>query len=300
MTEKLDLQLLTDKKMNRKPGFAWRQLWNDVLPNRVFIAGIINVTPDSFSDGRGFIDTAERIQTALQMLDDGADIIDMGGESTRPGAAEVPAAEEWQRLEPVLKGILSQQPEAVISIDTRHAYTARLALQTGAKIINDVSGLDFDPTMAEVIASFHAGAILTHSTAVPELMQQSGMRIEKDALAVVRKELERIADHARAAGITDEQLMLDVGIGFGKSRQANYQLLHHAQWFESTFQLPFCWGVSRKSLLKSTPDSLEKRIAGSLALAVKLADAKVSLLRVHDVAATVAALTAAAEFDRAL
>lgn len=286
--------------MIETPGFVWRQLWHGVRPNRVFIAGIVNVTPDSFSDGHGTIDTDERIDTALQMLQDGADILDIGGESTRPGAAEVDPAEEWNRIAPVLSGILARRSDVVISIDTRHAATARKALLAGARIINDVSGLMFDPAMAGVIADFHAGAILTHATAIPEFMQQTGLRIEEDAVKIVRRELQQIADHARRTGISDDRLMLDVGIGFGKSRQCNYQLLARAQEFEEDFNLPFCWGVSRKSLLKSSPDTLEKRIAGSLALAVKLAEQHVSLLRVHDVAATAAALAAAGEFDLAL
>ena len=277
------------------PGFSWSRFLNRPEENRVFIAGIVNVTPDSFSDGRGWIDTNERIDFALQLLDEGADLLDLGGESTRPGALEVPAEEEIRRLEPVISGILSARPGTVLSIDTRHASTACRALQAGAKIINDVSGLQFDPAMAAVIAEYQAGVILTHSTAVPEIMQQSDQVIAHDAVAVVKKELEKLLATARSNGLKDDQLMLDVGIGFGKTRAANYELLRHAGELERFFALPFCWGVSRKSLFKSTPDTMEKRIASSLAAAVKLSQQKVSLLRVHDVAATAAALATAAE-----
>lgn len=275
--------------------FSWEGLLALRQRKRPLIAGIVNVTPDSFSDGKGFVDPAERINFALQLLNEGADMIDLGAESTRPGAAEIPAAEEWKRLEPVLQGILSAVPHAVISIDTRHAATAEKALQAGAKIINDVSGLAFDEPMAEVIARHHAGCILTHAAGTPENMQKNGTVISADTLETVEKGLQVILAYAEKQNILPRQIMLDAGIGFGKTRAGNYELLRNAGSLEKRFALPFCWGVSRKSLLKSEPDTMAKRIAGSLALAVKLAEQGVSLLRVHDVAMTVAALNAAAE-----
>ena len=280
--------------------FSWQGLLAPLEKKRPLIAGIVNATPDSFSDRSGSLDCSERIEFALQLLDEGADIIDLGGESTRPGAAEVPPEEEWKRIKIVLQGILSERPGAVISIDTRHAETAHQALQAGAKIINDVSGLEFDSNMAAVIARHNAGCILTHSSGIPEVMQQQGNVIAGNTLETVRSALQKIVANAVAAGITHKQIMLDVGIGFGKTRQGNYELLRHAGSLEKAFELPFCWGVSRKSLLKSQPDTLEKRIAGSLALAIKLAGQGVSLLRVHDVAMTAAALGAAKELDSAI
>lgn len=284
----------------QKGVFSWRELLDSRREKRPLIAGIVNVTPDSFSDGKGSIDPQERIEFALQLLDEGADILDLGGESTRPGAAEIAPEEEFLRLEAVLNGILAVRPDAIISIDTRHAATAERTLAAGAKIINDVSGLAFDAAMAEVAVRYSAGAILTHSTGIPALMQQATHVIESNAVKLIGDELHKIVKQAENAGISKQQLMLDVGIGFGKSRAMNYSLLHHAQYFEQHFDLPFCWGVSRKSLLRMEPDSMAKRIAGSLALAVKLADMNVSLLRVHDVAQTIAALTAARELDSAL
>ena len=275
--------------------FSWEELLALRQRKRPLIAGIVNVTPDSFSDGKGFVDPAERINFALQLLNEGGDIIDLGAESTRPGAAEVPAMEEWKRIEPVLQGILSAVPHAVISIDTRHAATAEKVLQAGAKIINDVSGLAFDEPMAEVIARHHAGCILTHAVGTPENMQKNGTVINADTLETVEKGLQAILAYAEKQNILPSQIMLDAGIGFGKTRAGNYELLRNAGSLEKRFALPFCWGVSRKSLLKSEPDTMAKRIAGSLALAVKLAEQGVSLLRVHDVAMTVAALNAAAE-----
>lgn len=284
-------------KMAEQGVFSWAELLLRRQGKRPLIAGIVNATPDSFSDGKGRIDPAERINFALQLLAEGADIIDLGAESTRPGAAEVPPDEEWARLEKVLEGILKAAPHAIISIDTRHAATAEKALQTGAKIVNDVSGLEFDPAMAEVIARYRAGSILTHSAGIPEVMQQTGTVIACNTLEVVKNGLRNILQNAYLQKITPQQIMLDAGIGFGKSRAGNYELLHNAGSLEKLFALPFCWGVSRKSLLKSSPDTMAKRIAGSLALAVKLAEQGVSLLRVHDVAMTIAALDAAAGME---
>ena len=280
--------------------FSWQGLLAPLEKKRPLIAGIVNVTTDSFSDGKGSLDANERIEFALQLLNEGADIIDLGGESTRPGAAEVKPEVEWERIAPVLHGILHYRPDAVISIDTRHAATARQALLDGAKIINDVSGMEFDKSMAQVIAGHHAGCILTHSSGVPEVMQQNGTVITGNTLETVKTALQNITSNAVANGINAQQIMLDAGIGFGKTRQGNYELLHYAGKLEEEFNLPFCWGVSRKSLLKSEPDTMDKRIAGSLALAVKLAEQNVSLLRVHDVAMTIAALNAAMEMDSAI
>ena len=280
--------------------FSWQELLAPLKKKRPLIAGIVNATTDSFSDGKGTLDSSERIEFALQLLEEGADIIDLGGESTRPGAVEVTPDVEWARIAPVLQGILQARSDAVVSIDTRHAVTAEKALQAGAKIINDVSGLEFEKSMAEIIARYHAGCILTHSTGIPEVMQKAGTVIAGNTLEIVKTALQGIVANAAFAGIKSEQIMLDVGIGFGKTRQGNYELLNHAGNLEKEFALPFCWGVSRKSLLKSEPDTLEKRIAGSLALAVKLAEQDVSLLRVHDVAMTVAALRAANEMSQTI
>lgn len=285
--------------MAEAAGFSWQGVLDARRGKRPLIAGIVNATADSFSDGKGFVDTAERVAFALQLLDDGADILDIGAESTRPGAAEVDPGTEWARLKDLLHGILSAHPDAVISVDTRHAATAAKALQAGARIINDVSALAFDPAMKDCIADYRAGAIFNHSTAIPELMQQDDYIIKENVCNKVAGDLRTTLSTALASKIERSRIMLDVGIGFGKSRAGNYELLRNAAWFESEFELPFCWGVSRKSLLKSDPDTMDKRIAGSLALAVKLAGEGVSLLRVHDVAMTIAALDAAAELEKA-
>ncbi len=280
--------------MSTKGVFSWMELLAPLRGIRPLIAGIVNVTPDSFSDGRGHISYSERISFALHLLDEGADILDLGGESTRPGAVEVPFEEEWNRLEPVIDGILSSRPEACLSIDTRHAQTAQRALDAGARIINDVSGLQFDSAMSGVIAEWGAGVIITHSTGIPEIMQSYALT-GPAAVETVRRDLQQILDRTFAAKILPEQIMLDAGIGFGKTREANFQLLKHAGELENVLGYPFCWGVSRKSLFKSNPDTLENRIASSLAAAVKLAEQNIALLRVHDVSATLSALAAAAE-----
>lgn len=277
--------------------FRWQELRGRVPMWRPVVAGIVNATPDSFSDGGFFLAPEAGIRHALELLDEGADFLDLGGESTRPGAPEVPANEEWRRIEPVLRGVLAQRPETVFSIDTRHAETARRALAAGALIVNDVSGLMFEPELAEVVAEAGAGLILMHSTAAPEVMQKRENLTADDPTAEVAAFLERQLEKALAAGVLRDAVMLDVGIGFGKTRAGNYELLRRAGWFEKQFKLPFFWGVSRKSLLKSEPDSMERRVAGSLALAVKLMEEGVTALRVHDVAQMLAAMRAVHEFD---
>lgn len=273
--------------------FSWQALLQRRREGLPLLAGIVNITPDSFSDGNGVIDPAERVKFALSLLDNGADLLDLGAESTRPGALEVPPETEWERLQPVLSGILQQRPDTVISVDTRHSFTAHLALQHGAQIINDVSGLEFDPAMSSVIAMHHAGVILTHSTAIPELMQTSGYILDgNSAVTVVAEKLQILLDRALSQHISRPSIMLDAGIGFGKNTTANYALLRNARMLEEKFQLPFCWAFSRKSMFKSDPDTLEKRIAATLAAAVFLASEQISLLRVHDCAAVTAALTA--------
>ncbi len=280
----------------RHPGsFDWGSLRRRAPLWRPLIAGIVNATPDSFSDGGRYMAPAAAIGHALALLDEGADFLDLGGESTRPGAPEVPPDVEWARIGPVLSGVLRERPATVFSIDTRHAETARRALDAGGAIINDVSGLVFDPEMLALAGACDAGVIAMHSPAPPEVMQQTEHLAGDDPVNEVAAALRRMVDQALGAGVRREALMLDVGIGFGKTRQANYELLRNAAWFEQYFGLPFFWGVSRKSLLKSASDSMEKRVAGSLALAVKLQEMRVSALRVHDVALTLAALQAAAE-----
>lgn len=286
------------RKYKHGMSFSWRQLRSRVPAWRPLVAGIVNATPDSFSDGGRFLTPDAGIAHALALLEEGADFLDLGGESTRPGAAEVAAAEEWWRIEPILRGVLARRPETVFSIDTRHAETARRALAAGAAIVNDVSGLAFDPEMAAAAANAKAGLILMHSTAAPEAMQQKEYLTGADPTAAVAAFLDRQLALALTVGVKREAVMLDVGIGFGKTREGNYELLRRAEWFAHRFELPFLWGVSRKSLLKSEPDNMEKRIAGSLALAVKLAERKVAALRVHDVAQTLAALRAAYELEQ--
>jgi dihydropteroate synthase len=167
--------------MAEAAGFSWRGLLAARRNDRPLIAGIVNATPDSFSDGTGSVDPAERVAFALRLLDEGADLLDIGAESTRPGAMEVDPVEEWRRLEPVLTGILSARHDTVISVDTRHASTAEKALQAGAKIINDVSGLVFDAAMKELVAKSRCGVIINHATTTPELMQQSSYIIDDNA-----------------------------------------------------------------------------------------------------------------------
>jgi len=278
--------------------FSWNTLREKCPAWRPLLAGIVNVTPDSFSDGGRFLAPDAAVRHALALLDEGADFLDLGGESTRPGAPEVPAEEEWRRIGPVLTGVLMERPETVFSIDTRHAATARKALAAGARVVNDVSGLIFEPEILSAAAERGAGLIVMHSPAPPEVMQNREFLSDADPVATVRDFLRRQTAVALARGIRREALMLDVGIGFGKTRAGNYELLRHAGALEREFGLPFFWGVSRKSMFRSEPDTPEKRLAASLAAAVLLAEQKVAALRVHDVAMTLAALAAAHEMGR--
>ena len=278
--------------------FSWRALRARGAASGPLIAGIVNATPDSFSDGGRFLAPEEGVRHALELLDEGADFLDLGGESTRPGAPEVPADEEWRRIAPILTGVLAERPDTVLSIDTRHAATARRALAAGARIVNDVSGLVFEPEILAVAAEFDAGLIIMHSPAPPEVMQNREFLTGGEPVAAVRVFLRRQMEKALANGIRREALMLDVGIGFGKTREDNYELLRHAEALEKDFGLPFFWGVSRKSMFRSEPDSMDRRVAASLATAVFLAEQRVAALRVHDVAMTLAALRTAAELHR--
>jgi len=219
--------------------------------------GIVNITPDSFSDGGSFLEPGAAIEHGLKLIDEGADILDLGAESTRPGSqagspdAAVSANEEQARLLPVLKGILSARPDALLSIDTYKAETARAALAAGAEIVNDVSGFTWDPAIAEVCAGFGAGILLTHTRGRPEDWRTQP-QLEPDALlATVREGLAASAAAAARAGISADSIVLDPGYGFGKRFGENYALLaRQAELLE--LGRPLLAGLSRKSFLGHT------------------------------------------------
>ncbi len=246
--------------------------------------GIVNVTPDSFSDGGQFLHTDAAIAHGLELVRQGADLLDIGGESTRPGSAPVSLAEELQRVLPVVTA-LAQQTTVPISIDTSKAEVARACVQAGAKIINDVTGLTGDPRMAEVARETGAGVIVMHMQGAPATMHldPSYDDVVTDLSRYFAERIQSLTAH----GIALEAIMLDPGISFGKRTEHNLTVLKHLAAFK-TFDRPICLGVSRKGFIGKILDRpLEQRVVGSLAVAAfGLAQDAVQVLRVHDVAET--------------
>ncbi|MCW8858188.1 MAG: dihydropteroate synthase [Deltaproteobacteria bacterium] len=248
---------------------------------RPCMMGILNVTPDSFSDGGRFQTVDKAVRQGMQLLEEGACLLDIGGESSRPGAQPVSTAEELKRILPVIEG-LRQKTDLPLSIDTNKATVAREAIAAGANFINDISGLNFDPGMAAVAAETGAGLFLMHTRGRPEVMQQniSYRNLLTEVIDSLRLSLER----ALIAGVEQSQLAVDPGIGFGKSAEGNLELLHH---LEKLHQLnyPVLLGTSRKSFLGTIlnlEDPLE-RLSGTLATVALGVSQGVQIFRVHDV-----------------
>jgi dihydropteroate synthase len=264
---------------------------------RVTVVGVLNATPDSFSDGgrwvdeRGTVDVDAAVDFAAQMVEAGAQMIDVGGESTRPGATEVPMALEIDRTAPIVEA-LAKRFAVEISIDTRKAGVAEVALDAGARVVNDVSGLSFDAALAEIAANAGASLIVGHARGTPETMQQDPHF--DDVLAEVATELGVSLAAARAAGIPDERLAVDPGIGFGKRLEDNLALLANAGSLGETLGLPVLVGPSRKRFLGSlTGDPLECRDAATAAACAVAIFAGADAVRVHDVAGAVRAAAVA-------
>lgn len=260
------------------------------LSARTLVMGVLNVTPDSFSDGGRYLDPDAAIARGRELLAEGADLLDLGAESTRPGAAAVPAAEQVRRLEPVVKALVAE-PGAVLSVDTRSAEVAERALEWGAHVVNDVSALG-DPGMAAVVAPSGAGLVLMHMRGTPATMQ-SDLRYD-DVVAEVTAYLRRRLAAAEAAGIAAERVALDPGIGFGKSAEQSLRLLARTDDLAALGR-PLLVGASRKSflarLLGDAP--ADRRLEASLAAAALAAFLGARILRVHDVAATARVLKVA-------
>jgi dihydropteroate synthase len=245
--------------------------------DRTLLMGVVNITPDSFSDGGRFLDPARAIEHARRLLSEGADILDLGAESTRPGSDPISEQEEWARLEPVLEQLLPAT-EAPISIDTYKPGVARRALERGAHLINDVTGLT-NPDMIAAIAPFGAPAVIMHMKGRPKTMQQDVHY--DDVVAEVRDFLVTQAERARAAGIA--QVILDPGIGFGKNLEHNLQLLKNLETLAEV-PYPLLVGPSRKSFIgKVTGADAEDRLEGTIAVVVTAVFAGADIVRVHDV-----------------
>ncbi|QHI68631.1 dihydropteroate synthase [Tichowtungia aerotolerans] len=246
---------------------------------RTLVMGILNATPDSFSDGGKFKSLEKGVEHALEMLQSGADIIDIGGESTRPGSEPVQALEEIERTVPII-GKIREQSNCLISIDTMKAEVARAAVAAGADIINDVSACA-DPAMAAVVAEAGAGLVLMHMQGLPQTMQEDPQY--GDAVFEVRKFLEERMAAVMQQGVAEEQICLDPGIGFGKTDEHNLALLNNIPNLAATGR-PVLIGVSRKSLFgRLLGREVHERLAGSLATGVFSVMRGASILRVHDV-----------------
>jgi dihydropteroate synthase len=296
-----------------RPRFTWQIGWRSLeLGPRTLVMGVVNVTPDSFSDGGLHFDAADAVAHALRLLDEGADILDIGGESTRPGAVTaanaemqrlrekklVTAEEELRRVLPVIIEVKRRRPEAVISVDTYKAGVAGAAVEAGAEIVNDISGFRWDAAMAATVAALGCGAVLMHTRGRPEEWRALPQLDDDSMLALVSRELGESAALALQAGVAHAAIVLDPGFGFGKNYEENHPLLRRFQDFQQ-LGFPLLAGASRKSFIGRllaragvTPPA-DQRLAGSLAAAVICAINGAHIIRAHDVRETVQALAVA-------
>jgi dihydropteroate synthase len=255
-----------------------------VTLDRTFVMGVLNVTPDSFSDGGEFLETKTALDHALEMEADGADFIDVGGVSSRPGAPDVPLDEELRRVMPVLE-CLSRRVKVPISIDTRRAEVARRAIDAGVSIVNDISGLEADPEMAGVVAEAGAGCILMHMRGTPITMGQ--LTDYADLVSDVYRYLAERVAWARAQGMAGDHLLVDPGIGFAKTQEQSLILLQRLGEFRS-IGLPLVVGTSRKSFIGAVLDRpVDERAFGTMATVAWSVFQGARVVRVHEVASAV-------------
>ena len=278
-----------------RPVFEW-QIGSRALQlgKRTLIMGVVNVTPDSFSDGGVNFDRDQAVSYAHKLLHDGADIIDVGGESTRPGANVASAGdavtekEELERVIPVISAVKQKNPEAVISVDTYKAGVARAAVKAGAEIVNDVSGFLWDPQMRKTLAELKCGAVLMHMRGRPQ--EWKTLPPLSDVVTVVKRELRERSDAAVIAGMKRERMVIDPGFGFGKNREENYPLLRRLEEFHQ-LRFPLLAGVSRKSFIgralahNGSDAAVSDRLFGTLAAETVAIMKGAHIIRTHDVRA---------------
>ena len=272
---------------------AWN-IKNHTMPidERTLIMGILNVTPDSFSDGGQFSSVADALAHAENMISEGADIIDVGGESTRPGGEPISVDEEIDRVVPVIEA-LSQRVDVPISVDTTKSEVARAALDAGAAIVNDVSALRFDFYVADVVARAGAGLVLMHSRGTPATMHR--LPPVAEIMEEVVSSLRASAHMAERRGVKRESIVIDPGIGFGKSQEQNLELIGRLDELIATFpDYPLLIGTSRKSFIgrilagtSGTPAPASERLYGTLATIAISVFKGAHIVRVHDVRAVV-------------
>jgi dihydropteroate synthase len=281
-----------------RPVFEW-QIGSRALQlgKRTVIMGVVNVTPDSFSDGGINFDRDRAVEYALTLLRDGADIIDVGGESTRPGAKVISAdepgeavseKEELERVIPVISGVKQKNPKAIVSVDTYKAAVARAAVKAGAEIVNDVSGFLWDPQMRKTLAELKCGAVLMHMRGRPA--EWRTLPPLSDVVTSVKRELRERSDAAVIAGMKRERMVIDPGFGFGKNREENYPLLRRFEEFHQ-LRFPLLAGVSRKSFIgralahNGTDAGVADRLFGTLAAETVAIMKGAHIIRTHDVRA---------------
>jgi dihydropteroate synthase len=278
-----------------RPVFEWQIGFRAVqLGKRTLIMGVVNVTPDSFSDGGVNFDRDRAVEYALKLLQDGADIIDVGGESTRPGANVVSAGdavtekEELERVIPVISAVKQKNPQALVSVDTYKAGVARAAVKSGAEIVNDVSGFLWDPQMRKTLAELKCGAVMMHMRGRPQ--EWKTLPPLPDVVTVVKRELRERSDAAVIAGMKRERMVIDPGFGFGKNREENYPLLRRLEEFHQ-LRFPLLVGVSRKSfigraLVRNGSDAaVSDRLFGTLAAETVAIMKGAHIIRTHEVRA---------------
>ena len=283
-----------------RPVFTWNLGKRSLeLGKRTLVMGILNVTPDSFSDGGEHFSTEAALAHALRLLDEGADILDIGGESTRPGAkagrpdAVINAEEEIRRVLPVIAAVKKARPDSVISIDTYKSSVAKAAVEAGAEIVNDVSGLQWDPEMAGTISKLNCALVLMHSRGRPD--EWATLPAVADLVTLIKRELRQHSDNAMASGLRRDRIALDPGFGFGKRHEENHPLLRRfAEFHELHF--PLVAGVSRKSFIghalakNGQQLSTGERLFGTLGAEVAIALKGAHIIRTHDVKSCVEAL----------
>jgi dihydropteroate synthase len=265
---------------------TWSVAGRELALDRVLVMGIVNVTPDSFADGGRYFNHADALARARQLIDEGADIVDIGGESTRPGAADVSPEEEIRRVVPLLEALaVSSVP---VSVDTSKPEVMRAALAAGAAIVNDVRALQ-QPGALEAVADSDCGLVLMHMQGTPRTMQRAPYY--QDVTNEVAQFLTERVQNARAHGIGAQRIAIDPGFGFGKSIEHNFTLLSELSALKR-MQLPIVVGLSRKSMLgAATGRAVDDRAAASVAAALLAAERGANVVRVHDVAATRDALS---------
>ena len=265
------------------PGF------HQELGDQPLIMGILNATPDSFSDGGKYYTAEQAVEHGLRLIAEGADILDIGGESTRPGAEPVSLAEELRRVVPVIDR-LAKQTQIPISIDTTKAEVARQALQAGAIIVNDISGLRFDPLMLNACLEFPCGVMCMHIQGTPQTMQNDPHY--ENVVEEISLDFAQRLESLERAGLPRERIVFDPGVGFGKTAQHNLEILSNISRFQELGR-PILIGHSRKRFLqKVLKQPLDERLFGTIGVSISLAEQNIDILRVHDVAANRDAITA--------